>query len=139
MNTTEQLHKELVRVIKLGFLPTYLVKEATWEGGVVVLKTKHLSVYTLQGPEIRLHAPTKETLEEVKDSLSEGAWFSSAARWVAAQYLRGYTVMQGTGKGVLFALRSADHDAYTLEAVQEFTGKDSLSFINIFNKYNHLV
>lgn len=139
MNTIEQLCNELVRAIKLGFLPTYLVKEVTWEAGVVVLQTRHLNIPTLKGPEIRIPAPTKETLEEVKDSLSEGVWFSSAARWTAAQSLRGYTVMQGASEGVLLALKPIGADGYTLENIQAFKSKANLSFIRIFNKYSHRV
>jgi hypothetical protein len=98
MSTIEQLRKELVRAIKLGFLPTYLVKEVTWEAGAAGLQTRHLSVFSSKGPEIRIPAPTREALEEVKDSLSEGVWFSSAARWTAAQCSKGYTVIQGTDR-----------------------------------------
>lgn len=139
MNTIEQLHKEFVRAVKSGFLPTYLVKEVTLEAGVAVLQTRHLSVYTLKGPEIRIPAPTNETLEEVKDSLSEGVWFSSAARWTAHQCSKGYTVIQGTDKGVLFALEPEGYDAYTLEDARGFKDKASLKFISIFNKYSHQV
>ena len=139
MNTIEQLQKELVQAIKLGFLPTYLVREVYWQGGVVVLKTKHLSIYTLQGPEVKIPAPTKETLEGVKDSLSDGVWFSSAARWTAHQYSRGLTVMQGTDKGVLFALRAQGHDGHVLENIQGFKDRASLKFIDIFNNYSHQV
>lgn len=136
MNTVEHLHKEFVRAVKLGFLPTYLVSAVTWEGGVVVLKTKHLSIHTLYGPEIRIPAPTEETLEEVKDILSGGVWFSSAARWAAYQCSKGYMVIQGTDNGVLFALKPEGHDAYTLEDVRGFKDKASLQFIRIFNKYS---
>lgn len=139
MSAIEQLHKELVRAIKLGFLPTYLVKEVTWEAGVAVLRTRHLSILTLKGPEIRIPAPTEETLEEAKDSLSEGVWFSRAARWTAAQYLRGFTVLQGTESGFLFALKPEGYDGYTLEEAQGFKDKASLTFISIFNKYSHQV
>lgn len=72
MSAIKQLHKELVRAIKLGFLLTYLVRDVSWEGGVAVAKTKHVSVYTLHGPEIHIPAPTSETIEEIKYSLSEG-------------------------------------------------------------------
>lgn len=137
MNTVEQLHKELVRAVKLGFLPTYLVKEVTWEAGVVVLQTRHLNIFALKGPEIRIPAPTEETLEEVKDNLSEGVWFSSAARWTVHHCSKGYMVMPGAGTGVLLALRAVGYDGYTFENVQTFKDKTSLKFISIFNKYSH--
>lgn len=39
MNTVEQLHIGLVKAIKKGFLPTYLVKEVYWDNGVAVIQT----------------------------------------------------------------------------------------------------
>lgn len=37
MNTDEQLHIELVKTIKKGFLPTYLADEVFFEAGVAVV------------------------------------------------------------------------------------------------------
>ena len=44
MNTVEQLHIGLVKAIKKGFLPTYLVKEVYWDNGVAVIQTRHLTI-----------------------------------------------------------------------------------------------
>lgn len=133
------MNEDLVRTIKLGFLPAYIAKEITWKDGVVVLKTKHPSTPNAQGPEIHIPAPTQKTFKEVVDSLSAGAWFSDAARWVADQYSQGYMVMQGTGGGVLFALAAEGHDTFTLENTRAFKDKASLAFIRIFTKYSHRV
>lgn len=62
MNTIEQLHIGLVKAVKKGFLPTYLVKEVYWDAGAAVIQTRHLTIHNLKGPAVRLPAPTSETI-----------------------------------------------------------------------------
>ena len=134
MNTVEQLHIGLVKAIKKGFLPTYLVKEVYWNAGVAVIQTRHLTIDGLKGPAVRLPAPTRETLLEVRDSLSEGVWYSGAARWTAAQALKGHTVWV-QASDTLVAVSFPAEKAFRIEALQQFEAKDSLEFIRIYSKH----
>lgn len=134
MNTIEQMHIGLVKAIKKGFLPTYLVKEVYWDAGVVVIQTRHLTIDRLKGTEVRIPAPTNETVQEARDSLSEGTWYSGAARWTAAQALRGHRVWVQSSDTLVAVSFPADK-AFRIEAIQQFNAKQSLAFIRIYSKY----
>lgn len=70
MNTVEQLHIGLVKAIKKGFLPTYLVKEVYWDNGVAVIQTRHLTIDGLKGTAVRIEAlqqfEAKQSLEFIR-------------------------------------------------------------------------
>lgn len=137
MSTIEQLHIGLVKAIKKGFLPTYLVQEVSWEGGTVVLQTRHPNSTKLRGPAVSIPAPSRETLREVMDALSEGVWYSAAARWTAAQALAGYTVWvqaQDTLRAVAFPVDGA----FRIYGIQKFNCRQSLEFIRIFSRYSQV-
>lgn len=134
MNTVEQLHIGLVKAIKKGFLPTYLVKEVYWDNGVVVIQTRHLAIDGLKGTAVRIPAPTNETVSEVRDTMSEGTWYSGAARWTAAQALRGHSVLV-QASDTLVAVSFPAEKAFRIEALQLFEAKQSLEFIRIYSKY----
>lgn len=134
MNTVEQLHIRLVKAIKKGFLPTYLVKEVYWDNGVAVIQTRHLTIDGLKGMAVRIPAPTNETVSEVRDTLSEGTWYSGAARWTAAQVLRGHSVWV-QASDTLVAVSFPAEKAFRIEALQQFEAKQSLEFIRIYSKY----
>ena len=134
MNTIEQLHIGLVKAIKKGFLPTYLVKEIYWDDGVAVIQTRHLTIDRLKGTAVRIPAPTNETIHEVRDSLSEGTWYSGASRWTAAQVLRGHSVWV-QASDTLVAVSFPAEKAFRIEALQQFEEKQSLAFIRIYSKY----
>lgn len=134
MSTIEQLHIGLVKAIKKGFLPTYLVKEVYWDAGVAVAQTRHLTIHNLKGTAVHIPAPTNETIQEVRDSLSEGTWYSGAARWTAAQALRGHHVWVQSSD-TLVAVSFPAEKAFRIEAIQPFETKQSLEFIRIYSKY----
>lgn len=137
MNTIEQLHIGLVKAIKKGFLPTYLIKEVYWDAGVAVIQTRHLTIDRLKGAAVRTPAPTNETVQEVRDSLSEGTWYSGAARWTAAQALNGHTVWVQESD-TLVAVSFPAEEAFRIEALQQFEAKQSLQFIRIYSKYSQV-
>ena len=137
MNTVEQLHIGLVKAIKKGFLPTYLVKEVYWDNGVAVIQTRHLTIDRLKGTAVRIPAPTRETIREVQDSLSEGVYYSGAARWTAAQALNGRTVWV-QASDTLVAVSFLTGEAFHIEALQQFEDKQSLRFIHIYSKYSQV-
>lgn len=134
MSTIEQLHIGLVKAIKEGFLPTYLVKETYWDNGVAVLQTRHLTIEGLKGPAVHIPAPTNTTLHEIRDALSEGVWYSGAARWTAAQALKGHKVW-AKNKDTLMAVCFPSEGALRIEAIQQFEARKSLEFISIYAKY----
>ena len=137
MTTIEQLHIGLVKAIKKGFLPTYLVKAVYWDAGVVVIQTRHLTIDRLKGTEVRIPAPTNGIIQEVQDSLSEGTWYSGAARWTAAQALNGHTVWVHASD-TLVAVSFPAEEAFRIEALQQFEAKQSLQFIRIYSKYSQV-
>lgn len=134
MSTIEQLHIGLVKAIKKGFLPTYLVNEVYWDAGVAVIQTRHLTIDRLKGTAVRIPAPTSQTVLEVRDSLSEGVWYSGAARWTAAQALSGHHVWVQSSD-TLVAVSFPAEKAFRIEALQQFEHKQSLEFIRIYSKY----
>lgn len=134
MNTVEQLHIGLVKAVKKGFLPTYLVKEVYWDNGVTVIQTRHLTIDGLKGKAVRIPATTSETFSELRASLSEGTWYSGAARWTAAQALRGHSVWVQSSD-TLVAVSFPAEKAFRIEALQQFKDKQSLEFIRIYSKY----
>lgn len=134
MNTVEQLHIGLVKAVKRGFLPTYLVKEVYWDNGVAVIQTRHLTIDGLKGKAVRIPATTSETFSELRASLSEGTWYSGAARWTAAQALRGHSVWV-QASDTLVAVSFPAEKAFRIEALQQFKDKQSLAFIRIYSKY----
>lgn len=79
-----------------------------------------------------------DTLNEIKDSLSEGVWYSGAARWTAYQCRCGFTV-QARSASELVAYRTHEPGHLLIERPEQFDDKASLEFIRIFNKYSHLV
>lgn len=134
MNTIEQLHIGLVKAIKKGFLPTYLVNEVYWDNGVAVIQTRHLTIDRLKGTAVRIPAPTSKNTREVRDSLSGGVWYSGAARWTAAQALRGHHVWVQSSD-TLVAVSFPAEKAFLIEALQQFEHKQSLEFIRIYSRY----
>lgn len=134
MSTVEQLHIGLVKAIKKGFLPTYLVKEVYWDNGVTVIQTRHLTIDGLKGKAVRIPETTSETFSELRASLSEGTWYSGAARWTAAQALRGHSVWV-QASDTLAAVSFPAEKAFRIEALQQFKDKQSLEFIRIYSKY----
>lgn len=134
MSTIEQTHLETVKAVKRGFLPTYLADGVRWEGGVVVIQTNHSTIKKLKGPAIRIPAPTRYTLNEVNDTLSEGTWYSGAAQWDAAQANSGLHVWSHQ-KDSHQAVSFLEDGSFQIEDIKQFTGHQNLVFIQIYSKH----
>ena len=70
----------------------------------------------------------------MRDTLSEGTWYSGAARWTAAQALRDHSVWV-QASDTLVAVSFPAEKAFRIEALQQFEAKQSLEFIRIYSKY----
>lgn len=134
MNTVEQLHIGLVKAIKKGFLPTYLVKEVYWDNGVSVIQTRHLSIDGLKGKAVRIPAPTNETVSEVRDSLYQ---VPGTLELLGGRLPKPCVATPCGSRRVTpwLAVSFPAKKAFRSEASQQFEARQSLEFIRIYSKY----